>query len=50
MKSEKSIILLSGSQIFMLNMSEDDIQNDCLLSQDDLDRMDFDWLKELTQE
>ncbi|MFP9112870.1 hypothetical protein ACLI1A_02940 [Flavobacterium sp. RHBU_3] len=48
MTAEDSIIRLSESQIFMLNMSEDDIQNNKVLSQDDLDRIDLEWLR-LTQ-
>ncbi len=41
------IIELSESQILMLNKSEDDINNDRVVAQGDLDKMDLEWLKGL---
>lgn len=46
-KVDEEIIKLSEAQIVMLNMSEDDIQNNRVLSQDELDKMDLEWLKRL---
>ena len=40
-----SMIQLSDAQLFMLKMSDDDIENGRLISLDDLDRMDREWLK-----
>ncbi len=39
-------IELSESQTLMLNMSEDDIENNRVISQEDLDKLDLEWLKE----
>ena len=44
-KSNK--IILTKQQIEMLEMSENDIQNSKLISQEDLDNSDLKWLKEL---
>lgn len=44
-KSNK--IILTKQQIEMLEMSENDIQNSKLISQEDLDKSDLKWLKEL---
>ncbi len=41
------IIQLSEAQILMLNMSEDDIKNNRIVSQDELDNLDLEWLKSL---
>ena len=41
------IIQLSEPQILMLNMSAEDIANDRVVSQEDLDKMDLEWLKSL---
>lgn len=46
-KVDEEIIKLSEAQIVMLNMSEDDIQNNRVLSQDELDKIDLEWLKRL---
>lgn len=41
------IIHLSEAQILMLNMSDDDIKNNRIVSQDELDKADLEWLKSL---
>lgn len=41
------VIDLSEAQILMLNMSDDDIKNNRLVSQEQLDKMDMEWLKSL---
>lgn len=41
------VIQLSEAQISMLNMSEDDIKNNRTVPQDELDKMDLEWLKSL---
>ena len=41
------VVELSESQILMLNMSEDDIKNNRIISQEDLDKTDLEWLKSL---
>lgn len=46
-KVEEEIIQLSEAQIVMLNRSDDDIKNNRLMSQDELDKMDLEWLKSL---
>ena len=43
----EEIIQLSESQILMLNMSEEDIKNNRIVSQEELDKMDLEWLKSL---
>lgn len=43
----EEVITLSEAQILMLNMSEDDIQNNRIVSQEELDKMDLEWLKKL---
>jgi hypothetical protein len=43
----EEIIQLSEAQILMLNMSEDDIKNNRIVSQEELDKMDLEWLKNL---
>lgn len=40
-------IQLSEAQILMLNMSDEDIKNNRIISQDDLDKRDLEWLKSL---
>ncbi len=40
-------VSFTEEQTLMLNMSESDIQNGKLISQDDLDKRDLKWLKEL---
>ena len=44
---DDDVIQLSESQILMLNMSDDDIQNDRIVSQEELDKMDLEWLRGL---
>jgi hypothetical protein len=46
-KVDDEIIQLSEAQMVMLNRSEDDIKNNRLMSQDELDKMDLEWLKSL---
>ena len=46
-KVNDDVIQLSEAQILMLNMSEDDINNDRIISQEDLDKLDLEWLKAL---
>jgi hypothetical protein len=46
-KVDEEIIQLSEAQILMLNMSEDDIMNNRILSHDELNKMDLEWLKSL---
>jgi hypothetical protein len=41
------VIELSEAQILMLNMSDDDIKNNRLVSQEKLDKLDMEWLKSL---
>lgn len=41
------VVELSEAQILMLNMSEDDIKNNRIISQEDLDKKDLEWLKSL---
>jgi hypothetical protein len=41
------VIQLSDAQISMLNMSDDDIKNNRTVPQDELDKMDLEWLKSL---
>jgi len=46
-KIKSNKIILTKQQIEMLEMSENDIQNSKLISQEDLDKSDLKWLKEL---
>ncbi len=41
------IVKLSEAQILMLNMSDEDINNDRMVSYDELDKTDLEWLKSL---
>ena len=41
------IVQLSESQILMLNMSDEDIKNGRIVSHDELDKIDLEWLKSL---
>lgn len=41
------IVKLSEAQILMLNMSDEDIHNDRIVSYDELDKTDLEWLKSL---
>lgn len=41
------IVKLSEEQVLMLKLSDKDIENNRLISQDDLDIADLKWLKEL---
>ena len=43
----EEVIKLSEAQILMLNRSEDDIKNNRLVSQEELDKIDLEWLKSL---
>jgi len=44
--SPNEIVLLSEEQKIMLQMSEDDISNQRLTSQEDVDKEDLKWLKD----
>ena len=44
---ENDAIQLSDDQLLMLNMSEDDINNNRIVSQEELDKLDLEWLKGL---
>ena len=44
---ENDAIQLSDDQLLMLNMSEDDIKNNRIVSQEELDKLDLEWLKSL---
>ena len=46
-KIKSNKIILTKQQIEMLKMSENDIQNSKLISQEDLDKSDLKWLKDL---
>lgn len=41
------VVELSESQILMLNMSDEDIKNHRIISQEELDKNDLEWLKSL---
>ncbi|WP_338374947.1 hypothetical protein [uncultured Flavobacterium sp.] len=43
--NEKEMVNLSSAQIEMIRMSELDIKNGDVISQEDLDKSDFEWLK-----
>lgn len=43
----EDIIELSEEQIVMLNMSDEDINNNKVVPQEELDKMDLEWLKSL---
>lgn len=45
--AENDAIQLSEDQLLMLTMSEDDIKNNRIISQEELDKMDLEWLKGL---
>jgi hypothetical protein len=42
---DKGLVNLTAEQITMLKLSDQDIQNGRLLSQDQLDKNDLEWLK-----
>ena len=46
-KVDEDIIQLSEEQIAMLTMSDEDIDRGRLVSQDELDEMDREWLRKL---
>lgn len=41
------VVKLSEAQILMLNMSDEDIKNNRVVSYDQLDKSDLEWLKSL---
>lgn len=43
----EDIVHLSKSQILMVNMSDEDIANNRVISQQEMDKMDLKWLKSL---
>ncbi len=44
-KLDAEIIQLSAAQIQLLNLSDEDIKNNRVVSQEDLDQQDLEWLK-----
>ena len=44
---DNDIVKLTREQVLMLNLSEEDIENGRLISQDQLDSDDLEWLKKL---
>lgn len=44
-KLDAEIIQLSAAQIQLLNLSDEDIKNNRIVSQEDLDQQDLEWLK-----
>lgn len=44
---EQDVVSLSKAQILMLDRSEDDIKNNRFINQEELDKNDLEWLKEL---
>ena len=44
---DNDIVKLSEEQILMLQLSDNDIKNEKLISQDELDKSDLEWLKDL---
>jgi hypothetical protein len=46
-KLDAEIIQLSAAQIKLLNLSDEDIKNNRVVSQEDLDQQDLEWLKKL---
>lgn len=44
---DNDIIKLSNEQILMLQLSENDIKNGRILTQDQIDKIDLKWLEEL---
>jgi hypothetical protein len=46
-KLDAEIIQLSAAQIKLLNLSDEDINNNRVVSQEDLDQQDVEWLKKL---
>lgn len=46
-KLDAEIIQLSAAQIQLLNLSDEDIKNNRIVSQEDLDQQDLEWLKKL---
>jgi hypothetical protein len=46
-KLDAEIIQLSAAQIKLLNLSNEDIKNNRVVSQKDLDQQDLEWLKKL---
>ncbi len=46
-KLDVEIIQLSPTQIKLLNLSDEDIKNNRVVSQEELDKQDLEWLKKL---
>jgi hypothetical protein len=44
-KLDAEIIQLSATQIKLLNLSDEDIKNNRVVSQEELDKQDLEWLK-----
>jgi len=44
---DKDVVKLSDEQILMLQLSDDDIKHGRLISQNQLDKSDLEWLKEM---
>lgn len=45
--NDSDIIQLSTIQLELLNLSDDDIKNNRIISQEELDKQDLEWLKKL---
>ncbi len=43
----EDVVKLSEAQLLMLNLSEEDLKNNRIVSQEDLDKQDLEWLKGL---
>jgi hypothetical protein len=46
-KLENNNVCLTDEQVLMLKLSDKDINNGCLISQNELDKQDLKWLKGL---
>lgn len=46
-KIDDDVVKLSEAQILMLNMSDEDIKHNRIISQEELDKRDLEWLKGL---
>jgi len=44
---DNDVVQLSIEQILMLQLSDKDIENEKLISQDELDKSDLEWIKDL---
>ena len=44
---DNDVVKLSDEQLLMLKLSDSDIENNCLIAQDQLDKNDLEWMKGL---